>query len=80
MTRVTGDTPEGELSSLWRAACDDYQKEIGTSINDRALSKISDPKELSRHLDAEENYFRDFRMKKRPLLHLMQTIVAPFEK
>lgn len=80
MARVTGNTPEGELSSLWRAACDDYQKETGASINDGALSKISDPEELSRHLDAEENYFRDFRMKKRPLLHLMQTIVAPFEK
>ena len=73
---IIGDTPEGELAS--HCACDDYQKETGTSINDHALSMISEPEVLFRHLDVEENYFRDFRMKKRSVHHLMQNIVAPF--
>ncbi|PKX92831.1 NACHT domain protein [Aspergillus novofumigatus IBT 16806] len=79
MTRTTSDSLDDRLSTLWRSACDDYAKATGISPSDGDFPKIHGPEDLSRQLDAEKDHFEDFRMKKRPLLHAMQMILAPFE-
>lgn len=79
MTRTTSDLLDDRLSTLWQSACDDYAKETGIALTDGDFPKIHGPEDLSRHLDAERDHFEDFRMKKRPLLHAMQIILAPFE-
>ncbi|KAL4902274.1 hypothetical protein BDW74DRAFT_181121 [Aspergillus multicolor] len=68
---------DDELSSLWRTACDDYADETGITIADKNFPKLSRPEELSHQLDAESDHFQNFRMKKRPLLHTVQTILTP---
>lgn len=79
MTRAANEPSDDKLSALWRAACDDYAKETGIPITDGEFPKLPGPEGLSRQLDAEKDHFQDFRMKKRPLLHTMQLILAPFE-
>lgn len=79
MTRAVDEPSDDKLSALWRAASDDYAKETGIPIADGEFPKLPGPEELSRQLDAEKDHFQDFRMKKRPLLHAMQMILAPFE-
>jgi tetratricopeptide (TPR) repeat protein len=79
MTRTTSDPLDDRLCTLWRSACDDYAKETGIALSDGDFPKISGPEDLSRQLDAEKDHFEDFRMKRRPLLHAMQMILAPFE-
>lgn len=76
---ISNESSTDDLSSLWRTACEDYAKETGITISDGEFPKLSGPEELSRQLDVEEAHFKDFRMKKRPLLHTMQLILAPFE-
>lgn len=68
-----------ELSSLWQAACDEYAKETGIAIVGGEYPKLTGFEELSHQLDLEETKFENFRMKKRPLLRAMQSILAPFE-
>lgn len=78
-SRVSNESSTDGLSSLWRTACEDYAKETGITISDGEFPKLSGPEELSCQLDQEEAHFKDFRMKKRPLLRTMQIILAPFE-
>lgn len=68
-----------ELSSLWQAACEDYANVSEIAITDGEFPKLSGFEELAHQLDVEETSFQNFRMKKRPLLHTMQSILAPFE-
>ncbi|KAJ5390081.1 Tetratricopeptide-like helical [Penicillium cataractarum] len=70
---------DDKLSSLWHAACTDYANETGTMLGDEELRSLRGPEDLSRQLDNEKNNFEDFRVKRRPLLHAMQTVLAPFE-
>ncbi|KAF3392653.1 hypothetical protein F1880_008648 [Penicillium rolfsii] len=70
---------DDKLSSLWQAACTDYANETGTALDDGELQKLRGPEDLSRQLDDEKNNFEDFRVKRRPLLHAMQTVLVPFE-
>lgn len=70
---------DDKLSSLWQAACTDYANETGTALSDEGLRSLRGPEDLSRQLDNEKNHFEDFRVKRRPLLHAMQTVVVPFE-
>jgi tetratricopeptide (TPR) repeat protein len=71
--------PNDKLSALWQAACADYAKQIGKPLADDDAPKLRGPEDLSRQLDAEKDNFEDFRMKRRPLLHAMQTVISPFE-
>lgn len=73
------DSSDDKLSALWQAACIDYVSETGKPLGDVALTGVQGPEDLSRHLDAEKDNFEDFRAKRRPLLHAMQTVIAPFE-
>ncbi|KAL3435231.1 hypothetical protein BDV09DRAFT_204202 [Aspergillus tetrazonus] len=73
------DSSDDKLSALWQAACIDYANETGKPLGDVALTGVQGPEDLSRHLDAEKDNFEDFRAKRRPLLHAMQTVIAPFE-
>ncbi|KAF7588623.1 hypothetical protein BBP40_005461 [Aspergillus hancockii] len=70
---------EDSLSTLWETACTSYAQETGTALTSPDFPKLSTPSDLSSHLESEKEYFADFRMKKRPLLHAMQTILSPFE-
>lgn len=79
MARTTSDPLDNKLSALWRSACDDYAKETGIALTDGDFPKICGPEDLSRQLDGEKDHFDDFRMKKRPLFHAMQMVLAPFE-
>ncbi|KAL2847123.1 hypothetical protein BJX68DRAFT_240245 [Aspergillus pseudodeflectus] len=77
---MTENSPsDDKLSALWHAACTDYAKETGTPLVAGELSELRGPEDLSRHLENEKDNFQDFRMKRRPLLHAMQTVIAPFE-
>ncbi|KAJ5332023.1 uncharacterized protein N7506_005806 [Penicillium brevicompactum] len=79
MTHAAHQPSGDNLSLLWQAASDDYAKETGITMTDRAFPKVSGHEELSSQLDAEKDHFQDFRMKKRTLLHAMQRVLAPFE-
>jgi tetratricopeptide (TPR) repeat protein len=70
---------DDELSSLWISACTDYADETGAVLDDEELRSLRGPEDLSRQLDNEKDNFEDFRAKRRPLLHAMQAVVAPFE-
>jgi hypothetical protein len=70
---------DDKLSSLWHAACTDYANETGTLLGDEELRGLHGPEDLSRQLDNEKNNFEDFRVKRRSLLHAMQTVLVPFE-
>jgi tetratricopeptide (TPR) repeat protein len=70
---------DDKLSSLWQTACTDYANETGTTLGDEELRSLRGPEDLSRQLDNEKNNFEDFRVKRRPLLHAMQTVLVPFE-
>ncbi|KAL3439926.1 major facilitator superfamily domain-containing protein [Aspergillus insuetus] len=54
-------------------------KQTGTPLVGGELPKLHGPEDISRHLEAEKDNFPNFRMKRRPLLHAMQTIIAPFK-
>ncbi|KAJ6182853.1 hypothetical protein N7485_001495 [Penicillium canescens] len=79
MARKTSNPLDDRLSALWRSACDDYAKETGIALTDGDFPKIRDSEDLFRQLDAEKVHFEDFRLKRRPLLHAMQMVLAPFE-
>ncbi|KAL4740779.1 hypothetical protein BDV11DRAFT_168729 [Aspergillus similis] len=79
MAAELNEPSDDKLSALWQAACADYAKEIGKPLGDVALTGVRGPEDLSRHLEAEKDNFEDFRMKRRPLLHAMQTVIVPFE-
>lgn len=70
-----------EISTLWANACTEYAKETGIPLTDEALAPfhVHSPESLSRQLESERDNFGNFRMKRRPLLHAMQTVLAPFE-
>lgn len=70
---------QDSLSTLWETACSNYAQETGTALTSPNFPKVSTPSELSSHLELEKDHFADFRMKKRPLFHAMQTILTPFE-
>ncbi|KGO52106.1 Tetratricopeptide-like helical [Penicillium expansum] len=77
---VTAREPsDSSLPSLWHSACQDYGRETGISLTDERFPKVQGPEDLSRQLESERDNFEDFRMKKRPLLHAMQMVLAPFE-
>ncbi|KAL2704523.1 hypothetical protein AAEP93_005594 [Penicillium crustosum] len=76
---VTAREPSDSLPSLWHSACEDYGKETGISLTAERFPKVQGPEDLSRQLESEKDNFEDFRMKKRPLLHAMQMVMAPFE-
>jgi hypothetical protein len=73
------DSSDDKLSALWQAACIGYANETGKPLGDVALAGVQGPEDLSRHLDAEKDNFEGFRAKRRPLLHAMQAVIAPFE-
>ncbi|OBT48196.1 hypothetical protein VE00_01084 [Pseudogymnoascus sp. WSF 3629] len=79
MAVTANDHSDDKLSSLWHSACSDYAKETGINITDEQFPKIHGPEDLSRQLESDKDNFEDFRMKRRPLLHAMQMILAPFE-
>jgi tetratricopeptide (TPR) repeat protein/nucleoside-triphosphatase THEP1 len=79
MTVKASDPHEDKLSQLWYQACEDYAKETGLAFTNEGLPEMRGPEDLSRQLDKEKDHFEDFRMKKRPLLHAMQVVLAPFE-
>ncbi|OBT67190.1 hypothetical protein VE03_02603 [Pseudogymnoascus sp. 23342-1-I1] len=79
MAVTASDHPDDKLSSLWHSACSDYAKETGVTLTDDEFPKIHGPEDLSGQLECEKDNFEDFRMKRRPLLHAMQMVLAPFE-
>lgn len=79
MAVIASDHSDDKLSTLWHSACSDYAKETGITLTDEEFPKIHGSEDLSRQLDSEEHNFENFRMKRRPLLHAMQMVVAPFE-
>lgn len=79
MAVTSSDHTDGKLSSLWLSACRDYAKETGVTLTDSEFPKVHGPEDLSRQLESEKDNFEDFRMKRRPLLHAMQMVLAPFE-
>ncbi|KFY87295.1 hypothetical protein V500_07098 [Pseudogymnoascus sp. VKM F-4518 (FW-2643)] len=79
MAIIASDDSDDKLSLLWHSACSDYAKETGITLTDDEFPKINGPEDLSRQLESEEDNFEDFRMKRRPLLHAMQMVLAPFE-
>ncbi|CAI7592439.1 unnamed protein product [Penicillium discolor] len=77
---VTAKEPsDNNLPSLWHSACEDYGRETGISLTEERFPKVQGSEDLSRQLESEKDNFEDFRMKKRPLLHAMQMVMAPFE-
>lgn len=70
---------DDKISSLWHAACTDYGNETGTMLGNEELRSLRGPEDLARQLEFEKDNFEDFRMKRRPLLHAMQNVLAPFE-
>ncbi|KOS37676.1 hypothetical protein ACN38_g11524 [Penicillium nordicum] len=78
MVVTTREPSDSSLSSLWHSACVDYGRETGVSLEKR-FPKVQGPEDLSHQLESEKDHFEDFRMKKRPLLHAMQMVMAPFE-
>ncbi|KAL2848384.1 hypothetical protein BJY01DRAFT_246398 [Aspergillus pseudoustus] len=79
MAISTNNQPDDKLAALWQAACVDYAKQTGTSLEHGQLPEMRGPEDLSRHLEAEKDDFKDFRMKRRPILHAMSAVVGPFE-
>lgn len=79
MKEASKATKPSEISTLWANACTEYTKETGIPLPDEALLHVHSPESLSRQLESEKDNFGDFRMKRRPLLHAMQTVLAPFE-
>ncbi|KAJ5937944.1 Tetratricopeptide-like helical [Penicillium verhagenii] len=79
MAILSTNERDDKLSSLWQAACTDFANETGTTLGDEELRSLRGPEDLSRQLDDEQNNFEDFRVKRRPLLHAMQTVLGPFE-
>jgi tetratricopeptide (TPR) repeat protein len=67
------------LFALWEAACISYGEEAGTRLTSPDFPQINTPSELSSQLDSEKEHFTNFRLKKRPLFHAMQTVLSPFE-
>ncbi|KAJ5413252.1 hypothetical protein N7465_005557 [Penicillium sp. CMV-2018d] len=77
---VTAREPSSSsLPSLWHSACEDYGRETGILLMEERFPKVQGPEDLSRQLESEKDNFEDFRMRKRPLLHAMQMVMAPFE-
>ncbi|KFY17683.1 hypothetical protein V492_00491 [Pseudogymnoascus sp. VKM F-4246] len=70
---------DDKLASLWHSACSDYAKETGITLANEEFPKIHGLEDLSRQLESEKDNFEDFRVKRRPLLHAMQMVLAPFE-
>ncbi|RDL30658.1 Tetratricopeptide-like helical [Venustampulla echinocandica] len=79
MTVTVSEPLDNNLSSLWHSACKDYARDTGITLTDERFPKVQGPEDLSSQLDSEKDNFEDFRMKKRPLFHAMQMVVAPFE-
>lgn len=79
MAVIASDDSDDKLSAVWHSACSDYAKETGITLTDDEFPKINGPEDLSRQLESEKDNFEDFRMKRRPLLHAMQMVLAPFE-
>jgi hypothetical protein len=79
MAEVPSDTPEDKLSALWHAACTDYAKETGIPLVHGEFAQLRGPEDLSRQLEEERDNFEDCRMKRRPPLHAMESVLAPFE-
>lgn len=72
--------PESDLHSVWQDACEDYARQTGIAVGDERFPRIRGLEDLSRQLECEKDKFEDFRMKKRPLFHAMQTLLVPFEE
>lgn len=70
---------DDKLSFLWLEACAKYTNESGAVLGDEELRGLQAPTDLLQQLDNEKGNFEDFRVKRRPLLHAMQTVLAPFE-
>jgi hypothetical protein len=68
------------LHSVWQDACEDYARQTGIAVGDERFPRIQGLEDLSRQLECEKDNFEDFRMKKRPLFHAMQTVLVPFEE
>lgn len=79
MVVISREPSDNNLPSLWHNACEDYGRETGISLTEKRFPKVQGPEDLSRQLESEKDNFEDFRMKKRPLLHAMQMVMAPFE-
>ncbi|KAJ0419771.1 hypothetical protein BJY00DRAFT_285504 [Aspergillus carlsbadensis] len=79
MAMAANNPSDDKLSALWHEACTDYAKQTGTPLVEGGFSELRGPGDLSRLLENEKDHFQDFRMKRRPLLHAMQTVIAPFE-
>ncbi|KAJ5820008.1 hypothetical protein N7474_005599 [Penicillium riverlandense] len=79
MSSKMSSSSEDSLSTLWETACTSYVQETGTALTSPDFPKLNTPSDLSSHLESEKEHFTDFRMKKRPLFHAMQTILSPFE-
>lgn len=79
MTVTARGPTDNNLGALWHSACKDYATETGITLEDEKFPKIQGPEDLSRQLDSETVHFEDFRMKRRPLFHAMQMVLAPFE-
>ncbi|KAJ5404393.1 hypothetical protein N7509_004264 [Penicillium cosmopolitanum] len=78
---VTMSTPpETDFHSVWQDACEDYARQTGIAIGDERFPRTQGLEDLSRQLEYEKDNFEDFRMKKRPLFHAMQTVLVPFEE
>jgi hypothetical protein len=65
---------------VWQDACEDYARQTGIAVGDERFPRIQGLEDLSRQLECEKDNFEDFRMKKRPLFHAMQTVLVPFEE
>ncbi|KAF3481028.1 Tetratricopeptide-like helical [Arthroderma uncinatum] len=65
--------------SLWQSACEEYAAATGITLTDERFPRVQGPQDLARQLECEESRFEDFRMKRRPLFHAMQLVLAPFE-
>ncbi|KAJ5213230.1 hypothetical protein N7449_000399 [Penicillium cf. viridicatum] len=79
MVVAAREPSDSSLPSLWHSACEDYGRETGILLTEERFPKVQGPEDLSRQLESEKDNFEDFRMKKRPLLHAMQMVMAPFE-
>ncbi|KAK2874914.1 hypothetical protein FQN49_001953 [Arthroderma sp. PD_2] len=79
MAVIASESSDNNLSSLWHSACNDYARETGITLTDERFPKVQGPQDLSRQLETEKDNFEDFRMKRRPLFHAMQMVLAPFE-
>ncbi|KFY20098.1 hypothetical protein V491_03989 [Pseudogymnoascus sp. VKM F-3775] len=79
MAVIAKDHEDDKLRSLWHSACRDYANDTGITFTDEQFPKINGVEDLSRQLESEKDNFEDFRLKRRPLLHAMQMVLAPFE-